>query len=144
MKRFIFGILAMGMFVASANAQDKKNDSGSNSSNRWYVYWATWEEWGHLPDCTGWGLCNYSDCWFCDENKKYKGEVKIDVSTRKGYLYITLDPSEAIQAEAIKTKSNFTIVDDIDNKNSYLQKGIYTFDSKIGAYGGYKINITLK
>ena len=142
-------ILAFLLLIAfSGSAQKKAGVSATtptyDETGRWLMYWATWREWGHLPDCSGWGLCDYSDCWFCDVSDKHKAKVLIDPKTKEGEMLIELDPSLPDDKKAIAGKSVFTISADIDKTNSVLHKGLYNFDTSVGKYGGYILKITLK
>lgn len=126
------------------NSANKVETSTIKPQAKKYIYYATWSEWGRTSkNCAGWGLCEFSDCWFC-EGSKYSGQVIFDSETKQGHLIIKLDPSEQIQNTAIQQQSPFFIDEDINNTNSILHKGEYLFDSKIGTYGGYKLNITIK
>ena len=115
-----------------------------DETGRFWIYWATYIEWGHLPVCKGWGLCDYSDCWFCDVGDKHKAKVLINPKTKEGEMLIELNPSEPNEKKAISEKLVFTISADIDKTNSILRKGLYNFDSTVGKYGGYRLKITLK
>lgn len=109
------------------------------------IFYASWDEWGRASrDCDGWGLCNFYSCWFCEEPGQYSGKVEVDDITNEGFLYITLDPTESIQNDAILGESIFYVDEDIDNSIATIHRGEYDFDSTIGEYGGYKIDITVK
>lgn len=144
MKKLVLGLMATVMFVCLGNAQTKNDGPINGGQGKFYIYWATWDDWGHGPDCRGWGLCNYTDCWFCGGDNKHRGEVKFDKETKEGYLYVVLDPSFPLEKEAIDKKSVFLVDTNIDNKNSVLHAGKYEFDAEVGKYGGYKVAITIK
>lgn len=136
-------------FAINANAQNKSDVSATNTptfdeTGRYQIYWGTFEEWGHLPYCHGWGLCNYQDCWFCDVADKHRAKILIDPKTKKGEMLIELNPEKADEKKAIVEKLVFTISEDIDKPNSVLSKGPYLFDQSVGKYGGYRLKIALK
>ncbi|PYE78632.1 hypothetical protein DFQ11_1255 [Winogradskyella epiphytica] len=120
------------------------------------VYFATWDEWGRSSkDCKGWGLCNYTSCWFCciDENEDIvdcntsqsvdnSGTITINPITNLGHLVIELNPSVTIQNDAIVNQKTFYIDNDIITTDAIVHKGDYSFDSSIGLFGGYSIDVT--
>lgn len=142
--------MALLINCVSVSAQAKVDVSAtqttptSDESGRFAIYWSTWIEWGHLPDCKGWGLCDYNDCWFCDVADKHRAKVLIDKKTNAGEMLIELDPVKADEKRAIEEKSVFIIAADIKKTNSVLYKGEYAFDKSVGKYGGYRLNISLK
>lgn len=148
MKNLFLGFIATVFVSISSFAFGTPPQSPNPlKSDKWYIYYATWEEWGHGPSCGGWGLCNYWDCWFCDvDNRagKHTGRVYYNDDTNEAYMIIELDQSEPIQIEAIEKKLDFTVSKDIDNPKSILHEGIYKFDPGIGKLGGYKLKITIK
>lgn len=150
MKTKFLLILCLLLNVVSLAAQNKVDVSATNAnpttdeSGRFYIYWVTYEEWGHGVECRGWGLCNYSDCWFCEVNDKHSAKVLIDKESKEGEMIIELDPAAADEKKAIEEKQIFIIEEDIDNRNSILYKGNYGFDKTVGKYGGYRLNISLK
>ena len=146
MKNIFFKVLVCALCTVSLHAQNKPTDNPTQpeEQGRWSIYHSTWREWGHLPDCKGWGLCDYSDCWFCDTGDKYSGKVIVDKDTKKGYLVIELDITDPQSKDAVQNKSVFTVGADINNKNSILYKGQYAFDPTVGKYGGYKVPIAVK
>jgi hypothetical protein len=136
-------------FAYSANAQNKSEVSATNTptfdeTGKFWIHWGTYKEWGHLPGCGGWGLCDYRDCWFCDVADKHRAKILIDPKTKKGEMLIALDPTKTDEKKAITEKLVFTISEDIEKPNSILSKGLYPFDQSVGKYGGYRLKIALK
>ena len=154
MKNIILIFVLFTIFFSSCekdNQIEKNQVSTKTVTNvrnaRWYLYYCSWDSWGHGSSCTGMGLCNYTDCWFCnvdDIQSPHIGQVFYDKITKEGFLIIKLDLSEQIQKDAISNKSDFYVDNDIEKSNTILRKGIYSYDKTIGEYGGYKLNITVK
>ncbi len=118
------------------------------STKKPVIYHATWEEWGHeSDDCEGWGLCNYTDCWFCDDGSLIDinhGQVTYDDETGVGILVIELNPDIPEQYTAIQGQATLWVDEDIVNEGSMLHAGEYAFDPSIGEYGGYSLNMTIE
>lgn len=148
MKNKLLVLFFLSAFAWNTSAQEKSTVPATtptfDETGRWWFYWATYKEWGHLPDCSGWGLCDYSDCWFCDVGDRHPAKVLIDPKTKEGEMLIALDPARSEEKKAIAGKLPFTITSDIDKPNSILRKGLYVFDATVGKYGGYRLKITLK
>ena len=150
MKTKFLLILCLLLNVISLVAQNKVDVSATNAnpisdeSGRFAIYWATYEEWGHGIACTGWGLCNFSDCWFCEVNDKHRAKVLIDKETKQGEMLIELDPVAPDEKKAIEEKTIFIVEENINNTNSVLYQGNYGFDKTVGKYGGYRLKISLK
>ena len=137
------------MFAFNGSAQEKKEVPATpqptyDESGKYWVYYFSYSEWGHGPNCTGWGLCNFNDCWFCDVADRNRAKVLIDPKTKDGEMLIELNPAKTKEKKAIAEKLVFTVSTDIDKPNSILRKGLYTFDAKVGKNGGYRLKITLK
>ncbi len=137
------------------NYEKNTTESGINKKVEFHIHYATWDEWGRAKkNCKGWGLCNYSGCWFCctdggvivdcDSASKIQNSATIIVNdrTKQGFFIIELDPSITIQNEAIINKKIFYIDEDIVFENTILHKGEYSFNEQVGEYGGYKLNVT--
>lgn len=152
MKKLIFGslVLAIGLVGIIGCEKEVVNTNTTTHSGavekKPVIYHATWDEWGRAAkDCKGWGLCNFSDCWFCDDGEAlHIADVIFDDETNEGNMIIELDPTDPIQNDAIINKRAFHIDYDIDNPNSLLHKGTYAYDSSVGAHGGYTLAITIK
>ena len=149
MKKVFLGLVAtilISFTFTSCESENQKSNKKDTTTGRWYIHYADWDDWGRTSrNCAGWGLCHYTDCWFCDVNDKHhRGKVVFDEETRDGFLIIELDPTDDIQYVAIKEQKIFYVDDDIDNPNSILHKGEYEFDKEIGEFGGYKLDITVK
>lgn len=148
MKRTL--LIAAFLFLSfGINAQEKAAVSATNThtfdeTGKFWIYNAHYIEWGHLPICRGWGLCNYQDCWFCDVADKHTAKVLINPKTKAGEMLIELNPADATEKKAIVEKLVFTVSENIDKPNSIVYKGLYQFDSTVGKYGGYRLKITLK
>lgn len=123
-----------------------KSENNKSLTSKKYIYHATWDAWGRTSQgCKGFGLCHFQSCWFCEVGgNKNSGEIEIDESTKQGYLYIKLDPSDKVQDRAIIEKFVLYIDNDLFNNDVTLYKGNYIFDSKIGNYGGYKVMASAK
>ncbi len=150
MKKLFFSlvtILALASFTLSCEKENVETQENATSltANKWYIFYATWEEWGRASrNCAGWGLCNFESCWTCeiaDRPGVHTGKVVYNDETGKGTLSIELDQSEEIQIEAITWELPFTVDKDIVNDNVTVRKGIYKFDSKVGPYGGYLVDV---
>jgi len=145
--------------VTDENIQTTNQSFNSlNSSKvRFYIYYSTWDEWGRKKkDCKGWGLCNYTDCWFCciddysdqvvdcenSQRIENVGIVTIDTETDTGHMVIELDPSISIQNDAIVNQKILYIDYDIVTDNSVVHADDYLFDPNVGSYGGYILNVT--
>jgi hypothetical protein len=153
MKKLLFSVITV--FLLSFNNYSQE------SNKTFYPFYMDWDGWGRTSkECHGFGLCHFSSCTFCCVqegvivpcNDKVKltntGIVLIDPDTNRGFLTITLDPSDPQQKDAIKNKEIFYIDDDLKNDDLkgdriMLLKGEYVFDSAIGKYGGYKVNAVL-
>lgn len=143
------------IYESNAESESISVSSNSPTASKWYIYYATFDEWGRASrDCDGWGLCNYRDCWGCWVNDKGTivdpdnpnstlnyGTVAIDDSTNLGTMTIELDPNISIQNDAILYQETLYVDEDIVNKNSILYKGDYLFDSNVGSHGGYTLNM---
>ena len=128
--------------------KDNLNETTHNETNktkRKVIYYATWDEWGRAKkDCDGWGLCNFVDCWFCDNGESnYSGIIDLNVNDTLGQLIIELNPADELQNEAIKQKKIFYIDQDIINNIATIHSGEYLFDPNVGEIGGYKVDITI-
>jgi hypothetical protein len=161
-------ILILGILILFSSCQ-KENEQITQQSNAiednlktapgvsGYVYYVTYEEWGRAArDCNGWGLCEFSDCWFCcadDETGEIvdcetgqlinnASTVYIDEKTGTGYMFIKLDPDFSQQKEAINNQLPFYIDEDIVGEKFTLLKGEYLFNAEIGYYGGYTISVS--
>lgn len=123
-----------------------KQESNNPSSSKKVIFSATWDDWGRTSrECKGFGLCHYNSCWFCEPlGGKYSGKVEVDDETNLGFLFIELDPSEEIQHDAISNESIFYLDNDLVSNNVTLHQGEYQFDSTVGSYGGYKINVSVE
>ncbi|HMI06075.1 MAG TPA: hypothetical protein VK528_00910 [Flavobacterium sp.] len=150
MKRNLLFILPMLLMCCfSVDAQEKnvtatQTNPQTDETGRWSIYWASWTEWGHGSGCGGWGLCNFSDCWFCDVADKLHGKITVEKKTKLGELVIELDPGKPDQQKAITEKSILIIETDISSEHSILYKGDYPFDSGVGKYGGYRLKVSMK
>ncbi len=152
MKKIILGSLILLVIgVISSCQKEIKNTSikesqSTQTASKPVIYHAEWDEWGRAKKgCKGWGLCNFSDCWFCDDGEAlHTADVIFDDQTKEGFMIIELDPSDPVEANAITTAKAFYVDEDIDNPNSILHMGIYPFDQTVGEYGGYRLNITIK
>ncbi len=159
MKKIILSlaVITIGLFtscdktknVTPQNINDSKSLETINTNSqqaRKVIYAAGWDEWGRATkSCNGWGLCNYRDCWACDPAEVARvAKVEFDDETMKGFLIIELNPSQPIERNAIDSTLTFHIDYDIDNVNSLLYAGSYTYNRNVGVYGGYKIPITIK
>ncbi|MCJ7934712.1 MAG: hypothetical protein MUW56_14065 [Chryseobacterium sp.] len=154
MKKLILAIAVLTLFSCETESRTDSNDLNSNltktekvktnSTAKLSIFQASWDEWGRASkSCAGWGLCNFQSCWFCKLGK-YTGKVEVDEFTMEGFLYVALDPTDATQAQAIKTQETFFVDQDINNSNAVVYKGEYKFDASIGNYGGYQIPVTVK
>ena len=48
------------------NVEGNVVKSNSNPTSKFYIYYADCD-WGRDSlGCDGWGLCNYTSCWFCN------------------------------------------------------------------------------
>lgn len=126
---------------------DTPTNKTNTTTNKWWLFYATWDEWGHKSaNCGGWGLCNFDSCWTCDvadRPSKHKGKVLYDDQTGEGTMTIELEPTEDQQIEAINWKLPFAVDSDIINPNAILYKGMYEFNPNVGRYGGYILNIKI-
>lgn len=142
-------MLASALFLVACEKQQEQPQlqvKATSQNLRPVIYYATFEEWGHASaNCGGWGLCRYSDCWFCNApDNARKARVEFDADTNEGNLFIELNPAVPIEQEAITRNSIFYVDGDIDNPNSVLHGGKYALDATVGKYGGYRIPITIK
>lgn len=171
MKKLLI-LLLIGMFVScestpgieETNASVEKNTTNDGYSakrekeKRFHIFYADWDQWGRTSrNCKGFGLCNFTSCWFCctDEmdNIVPCGEqdevltpnahrIKIDDDTKTGFLYIELDINDPVQRAAIHDGSLFYVDEDLTDENFKVHKGIYSIDKSVGSHGGYKIPVT--
>lgn len=132
----------------------------SGATSRWYIFHATWSSWGRTSlNCAGFGLCNYSSCWFCNQTIAVQsdnyGTFVVDSSTNNGYLLIELNPNKPQQLEAINNRETLYVDQNItrpkddtaasskDNSVTILA-GTYAFDDSIGTRGGYQVNAIVR
>jgi hypothetical protein len=150
MKNFflsLFIVFTVASFTVCCDQDNSatQENAANLTANKWYIFYVTWEEWGRASrNCAGWGLCNFYSCWTCeiaDRPGQYSGKVIYNDETGRGTLSIELNQTEEIQTEAITWELPFTIDKDIVNGKVTLLKGIYKFDSKVGPYGGYLVDV---
>lgn len=123
----------------------------------YHIAYATWSSWGRAGlYCLGWGLCEFEGCFnCCTENsnivdcptsmpQEKAGIIKIENGQNEGILTISLNPNYNEQENAINNQLTFFVDDDIDNDGYIIHKGEYSFDSNVGNYGGYILNVTEK
>ena len=130
-------------------------DGLQSKAKTYHIYYATWEEWGHVDgngDCVGRGLCRFEDCLFCCtendlivdcsslEEIPNAGEALIDKETDLGVMTISLDSSNPEHVSAINNRSDLIITDDLNDGELKLLKGNYPYISTIGIDGGYEVN----
>jgi hypothetical protein len=157
-------IIALSTIIFSCNKAEVIAEQETLQPNRVlkakekHIYYAAWDEWGRTSrDCAGNGLCNFRDCWFCctendvivdcDSRQSRAGEyatIMIDADTKKGDFIIELNPNIVEQEAAISNQSIFYIDEDLETDDFILHQGQYPFDSQIGTYGGYRLDITQK
>lgn len=116
-------------------------------------------KWGRTSkDCTGFGLCEAEICWFCcfdanhnrvpcSENDEYSArksfKAEINLDTKLGTLLIPMSHDTAEEINAINEHSIFYIDEDIIQPEFKIHKGEYIFESTVGDFGGYKVNISI-
>lgn len=170
MKKIFSIVLSLSMltslvFVACSENEETQINSKSvleNNSNvtnkkEFHIHHAEWDGWGRTSrNCDGFGLCHYSDCWFCctenevvvncNDKKRIPnaGEITIFDETKTGYLTIKLDPTDSIHLDAINNAKILYIDENISSEKTILHKGEYLFDASIGKHGGYKISASEK
>jgi len=137
-------------FLVSCEKEDAVSTTDAKSNNSLFakpvIYYATWDEWGRAKrGCDGWGLCNYTDCWLCDDGMPATNWAPViyDDQTGEGTMNISLRPEVEIEHYAIAHHSPFNVDADIVNPGSTLHAGVYQFDPSVGEHGGYKIPITV-
>lgn len=122
------------------------------------IYHASWSEWGRTSqNCKSWGLCNYTDCWFCCINDetgqivdcntgnpiKNYGTIYYDDNIGIGKMLIEMNPEYADHQIAITGKLTLYIDNDIYGDKFILLKGEYSLNTEIGKFGGYVINVSI-
>lgn len=145
-----FTVISCEKEVKTGKSEQENTSSisveGNELDKKPVIYYATWDEWGRASKkCDGWGLCNFEDCWFCDDGTpSYRAPVTVvNPITGKAFMSITLDPNDKFMAEAIKTKEDFYVDQDIVNKIATIHAGAYKYTPSIGKYGGYKLRVTV-
>lgn len=112
-----------------------------------YLFYASWDGWGHGGSCNGWGLCGFSCCFFCDvvPPTGLGGAITYETETGVGSLVIALDPTDPTQNSAITNQSTFYIDNDLVSAKdgTTIKAGQYTFDPTVGSHGGYTIPVTV-
>jgi hypothetical protein len=134
----------------------KQTGNQTNSPTYHFVY-VTWSSFGRAGlYCLGWGLCEFEGCFnCCTENGQIvdcptsmpverAGIIRIPDGEKEGVLTITLNPSYIEQANAISNELTLIVDVDIDNDGYIIHEGNYSFDSSVGNYGGYILNVTKK
>ncbi len=134
-------------------SKNNTNEDYLKEEKKFHIYYSDWDGWGRASrNCDGWGLCGYTDCWFCctengvvvncnDQQRiSNAGEIIIFDDTSIGYLTIKLDPDNSEHLDAINNQKVLHIDNDISSIKTTLHKGDYLFDSTIGKYGGYIVN----
>lgn len=135
------------------STENNINENYLKKEKEFHFHYADWDSWGRTSkSCSGFGLCNYVDCWFCctehgvvvdcyDQNRVVNGgEIIIYDETKTGYLTIKLDPTKSEHLNAINNRQTLYIDNNISSVKTTLLKGEYQFDSSVGNFGGYIIN----
>lgn len=130
---------------AVINHQIIKDKSKSIIAKKIEIIHVTWDgEWGRTSkECQGFGLCHFTVCLFC-EPKGNSSKIEINNETNEEIMYIELKQDGSKQSEAITDREILYVDEDMMSENVILHKGAYIFDSSIGDYGGYRVNVTLK
>jgi hypothetical protein len=167
MKKLIvlFVLIATGLMInVSCNKVSQvapTNDKFITKKTRqvnYHIYYSTWTEWGRKSkNCAGWGLCNFSDCWFCctdgngnvidcpkDELIANSGIIYIPEGANSGFMEIKLKPAYEDQSNAIQNQLTLDIDEDIIGERFVLHQGGYLFNSTIGMHGGYRVLVSKK
>jgi hypothetical protein len=151
----IFSLITLVSFTALLFTSCEKEDPSVSTANpgeenslfaKPVIYYATWDEWGRArKGCDGWGLCNYTDCWLCDDGELMTNWAPViyDDITGAGTMNISLRPEVDIENNAIVNHLPFHVDMNIVNPGSTLHAGTYQFDPSVGEHGGYKISITV-
>lgn len=150
MKKFTFLLLAVLLSAISCSKEESitplAETTWASGSGKKVIYYAEWESFGRTSrQCDGFGLCYFWDCWFCEVNMaRRQATVEFDDETMRGYLILPLDANRFEDIYAIQNKETLYVDSDIDNPNSVLHAGAYSYDPTVGVSGGYKITITIK
>ena len=141
---FSFDFLSCQMNDSSVNPNGSStsgNTSQLAKSPRKRLYCAAWSEWGRKSQkCGSWGLCNFSDCWFCScDQVNMKALVIFDDSLNRFNMTIELTQEDSKEVTAIANRLPLAIDADILSENLIVKAGSYPFDYKVGSFGGYII-----
>ncbi|GAB5558201.1 MAG: hypothetical protein SchgKO_24140 [Schleiferiaceae bacterium] len=163
----VIALISLSFVSCSKVNDDSPNNSPNVPSHLFaapgthnYIYHATWSEWGRTSrNCESWGLCDFSDCWFCcfDDwgnrvecessqsipNSKV-GVVTVNTLTGIGEMIVKLDPTKSDEYQAITSAESLIIDQNLQGSNYTLVAGTYSFNPNIGMSGGYVVSVIIE
>jgi hypothetical protein len=152
MKKLLFGLIATVMMSVSGNAQTKAEpEYGTDVTISEYNKVAGGGGVGFLFEigraskyCRRVGICDVVAFWIViyKQVAPTGNQLSVGIKGEKGNEYITLQLNNHL--DPTKFDTTFYVDQDIkSNKDITIKKGAYEIDNSIGAFGGYKIPVTV-
>jgi hypothetical protein len=147
----LFGLIATFMMSFNGNAQTTKVEPEYGTDITLSDYKVNGGGVGFLFDlgraskrCRGFGICDVVAFWIViyKQVEPKNNQLSVGIKGEKGKEYIMLQLNNNL--DPTKFDTNFYIDQDIiTNKDITVKKGTYNIDKTIGAFGGYKIPVTI-
>lgn len=161
MKTFLtlifFSLFSLSSFAQTRTTtyplvQSQESSTEELSLNGKFII-VSFDEWGRARrNCDGWGLCN-AEWIYCTHNNVPVSCLK---GSQKGSGVLSQDVNSNYYIDVllsnIKPNSNefdyFSVDDDISSpvneslkKSLAIKAGVYSFDSSLGQFGGYRLSV---
>jgi hypothetical protein len=82
----------------------------------------------------------------CEDDSAIRngGTISFDDSTNVAELVIKLNPNYSDQLDAINNQYTLYVDENLESDSFIVSEGAYLYDSQVGTYGGYTVELTKK